>query len=126
MTSFILVCAGGAAGTAARYLTALWAGAAFGPAFPLGTLIVNVPGAHLLRRVRQVETPAARDRVAGAPAPRRLRRRDRVPRRGRLRREQRHSHHASAGDVVGPADRDRSRRYRGAGGSAPADPRRDA
>jgi fluoride ion exporter CrcB/FEX len=37
MSRFLLVCAGGAAGTAARYLTALWAGAAFGP----GAKIVN-------------------------------------------------------------------------------------
>ena len=54
MTRFLLVCAGGAAGTAARYLTALWAGAAFGPAFPFGTLIVNVAGSFLIAFVMHV------------------------------------------------------------------------
>jgi CrcB protein len=54
MTRFLLVCAGGAAGTAARYLTALWAGAAFGPAFPFGTLIVNVAGSFLIAFIMHV------------------------------------------------------------------------
>src|SRR5262245_21469161 len=48
MTRFLLVCLGGAVGTGARYLTALWASSAFGPAFPAGTLIVNVVGSFLL------------------------------------------------------------------------------
>src|SRR5207244_567383 len=48
LTRFLLICLGGAAGTAARYLTALWASAAFAPAFPAGTLIVNVAGSFLL------------------------------------------------------------------------------
>jgi CrcB protein len=48
MTRFFLICLGGAAGTGARYLTALWASSAFGPAFPAGTLIVNVAGSFLL------------------------------------------------------------------------------
>src|SRR5205809_3588128 len=47
MTRFLLICLGGAAGTGARYLTALWAASAFGPAFPAGTLIVNVAGSFL-------------------------------------------------------------------------------
>jgi CrcB protein len=54
MTRFLLVCAGGAAGTAARYLTALWAGATFGPAFPFGTLIVNVAGSFLIALVMHI------------------------------------------------------------------------
>jgi len=54
VTRFLLVCAGGAAGTAARYLTALWAGAAFGPAFPIGTLIVNVAGSFLIAFLMQI------------------------------------------------------------------------
>ena|SRR5438045_3134364 len=54
VTRFLLVCAGGAAGTAARYLTALWAGAAFGPAFPFGTLIVNVLGSFLIALIMQI------------------------------------------------------------------------
>src|SRR5947207_10576602 len=48
MTRFLLICLGGAVGTGARYLTALWASSAFGPAFPAGTLIVNVLGSFLL------------------------------------------------------------------------------
>jgi CrcB protein len=48
MTRFVLICLGGAVGTGARYLTALWASSAFGPAFPAGTLIVNVAGSFLL------------------------------------------------------------------------------
>jgi CrcB protein len=48
MTRFFLICLGGAVGTGARYLTALWASSAFGPTFPAGTLIVNLAGSFLL------------------------------------------------------------------------------
>ncbi len=48
MTRFLLICLGGAAGTGARYLTALWASSALGPSFPFGTLIVNLAGSFLL------------------------------------------------------------------------------
>ncbi|HET7437140.1 MAG TPA: CrcB family protein [Thermoanaerobaculia bacterium] len=48
MTRLLLVCTGGAIGSGARYLTALWAARAFGPAFPFGTLIVNVLGSFLI------------------------------------------------------------------------------
>ena len=44
----LLVCIGGAIGSGARYLTALWAASALGPAFPYGTLIVNVAGSFLI------------------------------------------------------------------------------
>jgi CrcB protein len=54
MTRFLLICLGGAAGTGARYLTALWAASAFGPGFPAGTLIVNVAGSFLLGFLMQV------------------------------------------------------------------------
>src|SRR3954468_137662 len=43
-----LICLGGAIGTGARYLTSLWALAAFGAAFPFGTLIVNGVGSFLI------------------------------------------------------------------------------
>jgi CrcB protein len=43
-----LICLGGAIGTGARYLTSLWALAAFGAAFPFGTLIVNTLGSFLI------------------------------------------------------------------------------
>ena len=48
MLRFSLICLGGALGTGARYLTALWASGAFGPSFPAGTLIVNIVGSLLL------------------------------------------------------------------------------
>ena len=48
MLRFALICLGGALGTGARYLTALWASNAFGPSFPAGTLIVNILGSFLL------------------------------------------------------------------------------
>ena len=48
LTRFLLICLAGAAGTGARYLVATsmtrWAG----PAFPWGTLTVNVVGSFLL------------------------------------------------------------------------------
>jgi CrcB protein len=58
MTRFFLICLGGAAGTGARYLTALWASSAFGPAFPFGTLIVNVTGSFLLGFIMEISTPS--------------------------------------------------------------------
>jgi fluoride exporter len=54
MTRFLLVCFGGAVGTAARYLTALWAASAFGPAFPVGTLTVNVAGSFLIAFIMHI------------------------------------------------------------------------
>src|SRR5947209_4255751 len=44
----LLICLGGAIGTGARYLTSVWALAAFGAAFPFGTLIVNAVGSFLI------------------------------------------------------------------------------
>lgn len=46
--NLLLVMAGGAVGAAARYLTARAALAAFGPAWPWGTLIANVLGGLLM------------------------------------------------------------------------------
>ena len=54
MSRFAMICFGGALGTGARYLTALWASSAFGPAFPYGTLIVNVAGSFLLGFLMQI------------------------------------------------------------------------
>jgi CrcB protein len=45
---FLLVCAGGAIGSGARYLVATWAARALGAGFPRGTLIVNVTGSFAL------------------------------------------------------------------------------
>ena len=51
-----LVCLGGAIGTAARYLTALWAASQFGSAFPVGTFLVNVIGSFLIALIMQLST----------------------------------------------------------------------
>ena len=48
MGRFLLVCLGGAAGTAARYLLGGWALRVLGAAFPFGTLLVNVIGSFLI------------------------------------------------------------------------------
>src|SRR5687768_13108473 len=48
MIRFLLVCLGGALGSGARYLVSLGAAAAFGIAFPYGTLIVNLAGSFLV------------------------------------------------------------------------------
>lgn len=42
------ICLGGALGTGARYLLSGWTLRVLGPAFPYGTLIVNVLGSFLL------------------------------------------------------------------------------
>ena len=54
MVRFAWICLGGAIGTGARYLTALWAASALGTAFPFGTLIVNVVGSFLIAFIMQV------------------------------------------------------------------------
>ena len=48
MTRLLLVCAGGALGSGARYLVATWAARVLGADFPRGTLVVNVTGSFLL------------------------------------------------------------------------------
>jgi len=48
MARFLLICAGGAAGTGARYLLGGWAQRALGTAFPYGTLIINALGSFLI------------------------------------------------------------------------------
>lgn len=51
MTRLLLVCAGGAIGSGARYLVATGMVHAFGPALPRGTLLVNVAGSFLIALV---------------------------------------------------------------------------
>lgn len=51
MTRFLLVCAGGAAGSGARYLVGVGLARWLGPAFPWGTLAVNVAGSFLISLV---------------------------------------------------------------------------
>lgn len=48
MNRFLLICLGGAVGTGARYLVATGMLRWLGPAFPYGTLAVNVVGSFLL------------------------------------------------------------------------------
>jgi CrcB protein len=44
----LLVCAGGALGSVARYLVSTWSARALGADFPRGTLLVNVTGSFVL------------------------------------------------------------------------------
>lgn len=45
---FLIVCAGGALGSGARYLASTWAARVLGADFPRGTLLVNVTGSFVL------------------------------------------------------------------------------
>jgi CrcB protein len=54
MARFFCICAGGAAGTAARYLLVSWLTRVAGPAFPWGTLAVNLVGSFLLGLLMEV------------------------------------------------------------------------
>lgn len=58
MLQLLLVCAGGALGSGARYLVATWAARALGADFPRGTLVVNVTGSFALALLFSL--PAAR------------------------------------------------------------------
>ena len=51
MERFLWICIGGAAGTGARYLIALWAAQRFGSSLPYGTLIVNLVGCFAIAGV---------------------------------------------------------------------------
>jgi CrcB protein len=54
MTRVLWISLGGAVGTAARYLLSGWLLRALGPAFPYGTLAVNVIGSFLLGAIMHV------------------------------------------------------------------------
>lgn len=58
MTRVLLVAAGGAVGSALRYLVTAAALAWWGPSFPWGTLVVNLVGAFLIGLVQQLATEA--------------------------------------------------------------------
>jgi CrcB protein len=51
VTRLLLVCAGGALGSGARFLVSTWAARALGADFPRGTLLVNVAGSFVLALV---------------------------------------------------------------------------
>ena len=53
MGRLVLISLGGAVGTAARYLLSVWLLRTLGPAFPYGTLAVNVIGSFLLGVIMQ-------------------------------------------------------------------------
>jgi CrcB protein len=48
MARFLLICAGGAVGTGARYLLGGWAQRALGTGFPYGTLMINALGSFFI------------------------------------------------------------------------------
>lgn len=54
MSRFLWICAGGAAGTAARYLLSGWALDLLGTGFPWGTLAVNAIGSFLIGAIMHV------------------------------------------------------------------------
>lgn len=54
MARFLWICLAGAAGTGARYLLSTWLSRVSGPAFPWGTLAVNLLGSCLLGLVMEV------------------------------------------------------------------------
>jgi CrcB protein len=54
MNRFLWICLGGGLGTGARYLLSGWLLAAFGTAFPYGTLAVNLIGSFLLGAIMHV------------------------------------------------------------------------
>lgn len=54
MLQFLVVCAGGALGSGARFLLSTWAVRALGADFPRGTLLVNVTGSFALALILAV------------------------------------------------------------------------
>jgi CrcB protein len=57
MERFFWICLGGAAGTGARYLIAVWSAQRFGSAFPYGTLIVNLTGCFVIAALMHAGAP---------------------------------------------------------------------
>lgn len=51
---FLLICLGGAIGTGARYMLAVWMARTAGTAFPYGTLLINAGGSFLLGLLMQL------------------------------------------------------------------------
>ncbi len=58
MVRFLLIISAGAAGTGVRYLVGLGATRLFGPAFPVGTLTVNLLGCFLMGLVMALAASA--------------------------------------------------------------------
>ncbi len=53
MSRLFWICVGGAIGSGARYLVALWAAQRLGSTFPYGTLIVNLVGCFIIAVLMQ-------------------------------------------------------------------------
>ena len=51
---FLLICLGGAIGTGARHMVAVWMARTVGTAFPYGTLLINLGGSFLLGLLMQL------------------------------------------------------------------------
>ena len=58
MTRFLIICAGGALGTGARYATAVMSAKYLGVEVPYGTLFVNLAGALIIGFVQQLAVQA--------------------------------------------------------------------
>ena len=54
MARFLWICAAGAVGTGARFLMSTWLARVAGPAFPWGTLAVNLLGSFLLGAIMEI------------------------------------------------------------------------
>jgi CrcB protein len=54
LARFLWICLAGAAGTGARYLMSTWLSRVAGPAFPWGTLAVNLLGSFVLGAVMEI------------------------------------------------------------------------
>lgn len=54
MGRFLLICAGGALGTGARFLLSSWIARLYGPQFPRGTILINVTGSFLIALVLEL------------------------------------------------------------------------
>ncbi|HEX6098135.1 MAG TPA: fluoride efflux transporter CrcB [Thermoanaerobaculia bacterium] len=54
MARFLLICLGGAIGTGARYLIAVWMARVAGTGLPYGTLLVNLSGSFALGLLMQL------------------------------------------------------------------------
>ncbi len=59
MVRLLLICAGGAFGTGARYLISVLAARVLGSDFPFGTLLVNLVGAFLIGFIQHVALSSA-------------------------------------------------------------------
>lgn len=63
MTRFLLVCAGGALGSGARYLLTLGVARIAGTAFPWGTLLANIIGCFALALIAELSSLSAEVRL---------------------------------------------------------------